>query len=140
MLEIMFFYTFRLPLLCKIYNRKFKKFREIAGFIPNPLRFHKKTEIRFWEAENLLKPEPERIEAFRNTVQCNWKQRYCTLTAKICSVNMESYPQINSCTHIRGNNPPKSFPFLTARDTYNTCITFTFLSYFLHPRTTDTQA
>ena len=63
-----FFCTFRLPLLCEIYNRKFKKFREIAGFILNPLRFHKKTEIRFWEAENLLKPEPERIEAFRNTV------------------------------------------------------------------------
>jgi hypothetical protein len=26
------------------YNRKFKKIREIAGFIPNPLRFHGKTE------------------------------------------------------------------------------------------------
>ena len=59
-------------------------------------------------------------------------QRNCTWTVKICSVNLESYPQINSCTHIHGNNPPKSFPFLTARDTYNTCITFTFLSYFLH--------
>ena len=29
-------------------------------------------EIRFWEAKNLQKPEPERIEAFRNTVQ--WGQ------------------------------------------------------------------
>ena len=26
------------------YNRKFKKIREIAGFIPDPLRFHGKTE------------------------------------------------------------------------------------------------
>ena len=36
--------------------------------------FTKKTEsakVGFWEAENLSKPEPERIEAFRNTVKCN---------------------------------------------------------------------
>ena len=25
---------------------RFKKYREIAGFIPNPLRFHKKTESK----------------------------------------------------------------------------------------------
>ena len=31
-------------LISVFYNRKFKKNREIAGFIPNPLRFHKKTE------------------------------------------------------------------------------------------------
>ena len=31
----------------------------------------------FWEAKNLLKPEPERIEAFRNTV--HWL--FCDLQA-----------------------------------------------------------
>ena len=35
--------------------------------------FTKKTSGR----PNLLKPEPERIEAFRNTVQCRHRRRHC---------------------------------------------------------------
>ena len=34
---------------------------------------------KFWEAKNLLKPEPERMEAFRNTV--HWLQ----ITVKLFS-------------------------------------------------------
>ena len=44
MLEIMFFALFD----CLYVIESFKKIREIAGFIPNPLRFHEKN---FWEAE-----------------------------------------------------------------------------------------
>ena len=43
----------------------FKKNCEIAGFIPNPLRFHEISPTK-----NLLKPELERREACRNTVHC----------------------------------------------------------------------
>ena len=47
---------------CLYIIESFKKIHEIAGFIPNPLRFHEK---------KLLKPELERIEAFWNTEQCH---------------------------------------------------------------------
>ena len=41
-------------------------------FIPNPLRFHEKNWNRKSPTKNSLKPEPERIEACRNTVQ--WEE------------------------------------------------------------------
>ena len=73
MLKIMFFCTFRLL----IYNRKFKKIREIAGFIPNPLRFHEKNLKSRSPTKNSLKPEPERIETCRNTM--HWDENILLL-------------------------------------------------------------
>ena len=40
------------------------------------------SQKKIWEAKNLLKPEPERIEAFRNTVQCG---NFHSTTSSTCS-------------------------------------------------------
>ena len=69
MLKIMFFCILE-PLLFKIIWLYNKKIRENAGFITNLLGFHeKKLKAQKSDSENLLKTEPERIEAVRNSVQ-----------------------------------------------------------------------
>ena len=40
--ESLYSFRFHFSPISVFYNRKFKKNREIAGFIPNPLRFHEK--------------------------------------------------------------------------------------------------
>ena len=65
MLQIMCFFAL---FDCLYVIESFKKIREIAGFIPNPLRFHEKNWKRKSPTKNSLKPEPERIEACRYTV------------------------------------------------------------------------
>ena len=64
MLKMIFFAHFDCKFQYSIIE-SLNKIREIAGFIPNRCVFTKKLKAK---AKNLLKQEPERIEAFRNTV------------------------------------------------------------------------
>ena len=68
MLKIMFFCTFWLR-ISVFYNRKFKKIREIAGFIPNPLRFHGKTES---EGRKFVKTGTGKNRGFREHFAIVW--------------------------------------------------------------------
>ena len=49
--ESLYSFRFRFSRISVFYNRKFKKNREIAGFIPNQLRFHEKTLANFRDME-----------------------------------------------------------------------------------------
>ena len=84
-----FFCTFRLPLLCKIYNRKFKKFRDIAGFIPNPLHFHKKNWNQILGGRKFVKAGtgknrgfPEHCAMFPILFTNSWKRKQISYWSK----------------------------------------------------------
>ena len=92
MLEIMFFFAL---FDCLYIIESFKKIREIAGFIPNPSRFHGKNWKCKSLTKNLLKPEPERIEACWNTVHC-----YIAVSPKEPAYSMHIFNNINPFHHI----------------------------------------
>ena len=49
--ESLYSFRFRFSWISVFYNRKFKKIREIAEFIPNQLRFHEKKLANFHDME-----------------------------------------------------------------------------------------
>ena len=49
--ESQYSFRFRFSRISVFYDRKFKKIREIAEFIPNQLRFHEKTLANFHDME-----------------------------------------------------------------------------------------
>ena len=49
--ERLYSFRFRFSQISVFYNRKFKKIREIAVFIPYQLRFHEKTLANFHDME-----------------------------------------------------------------------------------------
>ena len=49
--ESLYSFRIRFSRISVFYNRKFKKIREIAGFIPNQLHFHEKTLANFRDME-----------------------------------------------------------------------------------------